>query len=221
MIKSGIFPVVFAFCFFLMIPLSEAGTDDAPGQWSIGARIGPSFYTQDAAVLVANQLEGKIGPIINGVFLYKMNRYLGAGFDLEWEKHNLDSATQNWGEASTFSVMLLLEYYLSDKKPFYPYLLAGAGYNFNFFEESGYVKEQFPGLKADLDNAFGFKVGVGADLFLLSDNLAINIEFFWKYNRANITFQDGNNVYPDEYKGHSLDILLGVRYYVPTGPFDW
>ena len=110
---------------------------------------------------------------------------------------------------------------LNSQKPFYPYLLAGVGYNFNFFKESGFVTEQFPGLKADLDNSFGLKAGVGIDLFALSDSWAINMEFFWKYNRANITFSDGVNTYHDDYNGHSLNILFGFRYYVPTGPFDW
>ena len=187
--------------------------------WSAGLRGGPSFITQDP-VSSAN-IEGQLGPIFNGVILYDLHKYVSLGLDVEWEQHKIDQAALTLGDASAFSLFFRVECHLERTQPISPYVLLAGGYNINSFsEEDAYLSECGADCRVDIDNTFSLKAGVGADLFVLFENAAINFEVAWKYNKANIDFlSGGETVASDDYNGSALSLLIGFRYHFPTSSF--
>ena len=202
---------------FWDVPGADAGERYSP--WVVGARGGPSILTQDA--VDNTNIEGEVGPIFNGLVVYNLSKYVSFGFEAEWEQHKIDQATVTLGDASTASLLVRFEGSLDRSRPVSPYFLFAAGYNFNSFsEEDAYVDACGGDCRIEIDNSFTIKAGFGVDLFLLFENAALNIEFAWKYNKADMDFiSDGTVVASDDYNGSALSLLLGFRYHFPVDDF--
>jgi hypothetical protein len=188
--------------------------------WSVGLRGGPSILTQDS-VSSAN-VEGQIGPLFNGLVLYDLHKYVSLGLEAEWERHKTDQGAVTLGDADTASIFFRAECHLQRTPPISPYFFLAGGYNINSFgEEDAYLETCEGDCRIKLDNGFGVKVGFGADLFVLFENAAINLEVAWKYNKADIDFiSGGETVVSEDYNGSALSLLIGFRYYFPVGPFE-
>jgi len=167
--------------------------------WSAGLRGGPSYLSQDA-VGSAN-IEGQLGPVFNGVIVYDLHKYVSLGLDAEWEQHKIDQGALTLGDASTASLFFRFEGHLERTQPISPYVMLAVGYNMNSFsEEDAYLSECGGDCRVDIDNTFSLKAGIGADLFVLFENAAINFELAWKYNKADIDFiSGGETVASDDY----------------------
>ena len=187
--------------------------------WSAGLRGGPSFLSQDP--IGNTNIEGQIGPLLNGLMVYALNKNVSLGVEAEWEQHKLDEASLTLGDASTASLFFRFEGHLETTQPISPYVLLAVGYNLNFFsEDDAYLSECGQDCSIEVDNTFSLKAGVGADLFVLFENAAINFELAWKYNKANIDFiSGGETVASDDYNGSALSLLLGFRYHFPVSSF--
>jgi opacity protein-like surface antigen len=71
------------------------------------------------------------------------------------------------------------------------------------------------------ENSFGIKAGGGIDYFL-TENLALNTEVGWKFNRGTLRIGatdsrgqgwTGNN----HFNADTVSVVFGVRYYLPKG----
>jgi hypothetical protein len=215
----------FSSCFGLLGLLSllggvpSADAEERYHKWSVGLRGGPSFLTQDAVRDL--NIEGQIGPIFNGVVVYDLHKHFSLGFEAEWEQHQLDQAAVALGQASTASLLIRFECHLERTQPISPYFLLAGGYNLNSFsEEDAYLEQCGQDCSIDIDNSFTIKAGFGADLFVLFENAALNIEIAWKYNKAGMDFfSGGTQSGSDDYNGNALTMLLGFRYHFPVTPF--
>ena len=139
--------------------------------WSAGLRGGPSFLSQDP--IGNTNIEGQIGPLLNGLMVYALNKNVSLGVEAEWEQHKLDEASLTLGDASTASLFFRFEGHLETTQPISPYVLLAVGYNLNFFsEDDAYLSECGQDCSIEVDNTFSLKAGVGADLFVLFENAA-------------------------------------------------
>lgn len=187
--------------------------------WSVGARGGPSFFTQDP-VTDAN-ITGALGPTFGGVIVYDLHPFVSFGFEAEWEQHKIDRAALTLGDASAVSLLIRFEAHLKRTRPVSPYFLFAGGYNLNSFSEEGaYLAACGEDCRIHIDNGFAIKAGFGADMFLLFEHAAINVEIAWKYNRGDVDFLSGGNVVgSDDFNASSLSVALGFRYHFPVNPF--
>jgi hypothetical protein len=197
-----------------------ADAEERYHKWTAGLRGGPSFLTQDAVRDM--NVEGQIGPLLNGVIVYDVQKYLSVGFEAEWEQHKLDQAALTLGNANTASLFVRLECRLERSRPVSPYVFLAGGYNINSFRsDDAYEAACGEDCRIDIDNSFAFKAGFGADMFLFFENAAISVEIAWLSNTADIEFISGGEVVAgDDYNGSALSLLLGFRYYFPVSPFD-
>jgi hypothetical protein len=204
----------------LLCGVAPVDAEEKHHRWVAGLRGGPSFLTQDA-VRDAN-IEGQIGPLVNGLIIYDLHEYFSFGFEAEWEQHKLDQAALTLGNASTASLLVRFECHLERGQPLSPYFLFAGGYNLNSFsEEDAYLASCGDDCRINIDNSFTIKAGFGVDMFLLFENAAINIEVAWKHNRADMDFISGGTVVAsDTYNGSALSLLFGFRYHFPVTPFD-
>lgn len=199
------------------IPAAEAQNRRQP--WKVGLGGGPSFLTQDAASI--GNTTGAIGPVLDAVVVYEINRYFSFGFEVGYEQHEIEQGSLKLGEAMTFPFLARFELHLEKTRPVSPYFLLASGYNFNSFrEDDAYLGSCGDDCRIDIDNTLTIRVGFGAEMFLLSDDIAIDAEVEWTYNKADMDFvQDGIEVASDDYDGSSLGLLLGFRYFFPVSPF--
>lgn len=208
----------------LLIVVLWAHQVKAEGRFGFGLRAGPSTFTQD--VTESASVNGNLGPALNFDLLYAINRYISLGFELEWERHNVDLqfpiSDVSLGHISTISLLPCVEVHFIGADTFSPYLFLGLGYNINAFGRSDEFNGVFPflgvasGTDLGIADAFALKVGIGTDIFL-ADSFAINVDLGWKYNPGDFNVTR-NNV---EIASLSTDesvftALFGFRYYFPS-----
>jgi hypothetical protein len=218
-IKGWVFCSALLSLLTLLAAVPPAHAEGKYHKWTVGLRGGPSFLTQDA--VGGLNVEGQIGPLLNGVIVYEVQRYLSVGFEAEWEQHKLDQAALTLGNANTASLLVRLECHLDRDGPILPYILLAGGYNINSFRsDDAYEAACGEDCRIDIDNSFAFKAGFGADMFLFFENAAISVEIAWLSNKADVEFLSGGEVAAsDDYNGSALSLLLGFRYYFPVDPF--
>jgi hypothetical protein len=197
----------------------------AEGRLGLGLRAGPSFYTQD---VFGGTSDGsgalKVGPIVSGNLIYRINDSFSVGINAEWETHEIQSMGSDIGDARAVSVIPFAEYRYLGKQilgqgedSFYVFL--GLGYNINSYDPKDQVKETAKSLGASygvkVDDTFALKVGGGFETFF-TDRLAFNMEFGWKLNKGDAReFVDGTEVLSGDFNGSALSVLIGLRYYFP------
>lgn len=173
---------------FALVPAPASAADwtnegmAAPGKWTTGFRLGPSFITQDSALNTA-------GPLLNFQGLYGMNRWFRLGGMLEWENHGFDRGS---GSVDTVTLLpVLLEYRPGHFGAVIPYLSTGIGVNIN---------------SNNVNDSFAWRTAGGIDYALnhwvpaAPKGLMLNTEVAWKRNHTNIGDLS------------SLSLLFGVRY---------
>lgn len=186
--------LVVMICIFWTIPAA------AEERVSIGFRVGPAGMVQDALEDVA---DGEIGIRGGGTITCMVGNYFFVGFDAEAGYNDFEIDGKDSGSNVTASFIPLVGL----RGPSGSYLVAGAGYQFNFFEfdEPGDV---------EMDDSVAVKVGAGWDFFL-NDHLALNVEMAWCFNKADFIVKDGDGttVFEDELDASVLYGLVGVRHY--------
>ena len=213
-------PFLFAMIFCFSCTGASAG-----GRLGLGLRAGPSFYTQDVFGGTSDGSGGlKVGPIVSGNFIYRINDSFSVGLNAEWETHEIQSLGSDIGDAAAVSVIPFAEYrYLAKQilgtgeDLFYVFL--GLGYNINSYDPKGKVKGTAESLgvsyDVEVDNTFALKVGGGVETFFTED-LAFNMEFGWKLNIGDAQeLVNGTEVLSGDFNGSALSVLVGLRYYFP------
>lgn len=177
---------------------------------SLELKLGPSILTQR----IAEDADSKIGVIIDGRFLYKVNTNTSLGLDANWESHgvsvaDIDLGDVNIGKFHTISLMPVVQYYFSkiDNKVS-PYISLAAGININSFSESDIVS--LSGFDIKTTNSFGIKPAVGLD-FLLTERIALNTEMGWKWNTG--TTSTNTTLGSDDFNLSSFQWLFGSKFY--------
>ncbi len=150
------------------------------GLFGAGFRVGPSFTTQSSGV-------STVGPALNFLATYGINKWFRAGAMVEWENHGMDAQS---GSLNTISILpATLEYYPGQFGPFVPYLTTGIGVNIN---------------TKDVEDSFAWRVGGGINYALTNwfpnapEGLALNMETAWKRNHH---ASDGS----------TMGLLFGIR----------
>lgn len=194
-----------ALFFTCLVP--EAGAQNVQGKWGIGIRGGATFLSQD----VAEDVEGKTGPIVSGNILYGISDILSIGFNAEWERHGVEVIGVDLGDATTVSLIPFAEWHAVGLGALSPYFSLGLGFNINSFSRSDFGKLAFT--KLDPKNTLALKIGGGADYFA-TRNLALNAEVGWKANSGEA---DACSPFvgcgTDDWKMSAISVLLGLRYY--------
>jgi hypothetical protein len=112
---------------FLAVP---ALADNLERNWGIGIRGGAALLHQD----IAADFSGTTGPIISGNILYHLTDILSVGFNVEWEKHNIEVGGEDMGHAKTLSLIPFLEVHPIKVGALSPYGFLGLGLNVNSFK---------------------------------------------------------------------------------------
>lgn len=151
--------------------------------FNIGFRAGPSFMTQSTGT-------STVGPTLNFLGMYTINKWFRAGMMLDWEHHSIKSPGS--GSLNTVSFLpVMLEYRPGHFGNVIPYLSTGIGININDENQR---------------DSFAWRVAGGLDYALTNwfpnapKGLMLNTEAAWKRNRA------------DNADFSTLNWLFGVRY---------
>ena len=200
---AALFSAVLLFTCFA----NEAHAQDTQGKWGIGIRGGMAFLSQD----VAEETKGKEGPIVSGNILYGLTNTLSVGLNAEWEKHRVEAVGQEFGDATTVSVIPFAEFHALGLGAFSPYLSLGLGLNLNSFSRNSFGNLAFT--KVDPKETISIKAGGGADYFA-TRNLALNAEVGWKGNPSKVDVCGPSiGCGTDDWKMSVFSVLLGLRYY--------
>jgi len=177
-----------------------ASAAHAEGRFGIGLRAGPSFFPQG---VFPEDVEEQVGPVVSGNVLYLLNTWFAFGINAEWEMHNFQVGSTDVSDNWTVSIIPFVEL----RGPYSSYLSVGVGYNLNEFDVDGPDN-------IEMDDSVAFKGAAGWDIFV-TDNLALNLELGWKYNKgdAYLKRSDGPKTFFDELNLSVMSALFGVRYY--------
>jgi opacity protein-like surface antigen len=200
------------------------------GQWAAALRVGPSIPTNKSTVGIFDTVDGdtnpfpinlRTGPMVSGKVSYGANDIFSLGLEVEWDTHKIPTKTVVDGLSETFdaggrlrtvSILPFVEIRPVKFGSLSPYLSLGVGANIN---SVGSKTSQVKSFRAE--NNFGVKVGGGIDYFI-TQNLALNSEVGWKYNRGDVRIA-GNDSFPDPVNGSdrmnasAVSVLFGVRYF--------
>lgn len=174
------------------------------GDFGVGLRAGPSFYTQD---LNSDPgffpVEGDTGPILSFQGFYRADQWWTVGLALEYETHGAAIVGFDVGDVDTVTVLPYVEV-----RPWngtvVPYAIAGLGGNFNSFRESD---ECGPPCALDVDDTLAVRVGGGVDYFV-TNALALNAELGWKLNSGEAEDSIGDTF---DVELNTLSVLFGGR----------
>jgi hypothetical protein len=208
----------FYFCLFtfFLFPFSGSPLVNAQQseviQWGLGLRGGMGVFTQD---ILQGSSQGALGPTLSGEAMVIINNFLTAGFNVEWEIHQVDRGGMDRGEATTISLMPFYEIRVPNLGDFSPYQVLGAGINLNSFDEDQAfcVANYGSTCKFGPVNTVALKVGGGFDYFI-TPFLAFNTEIGWKFNSGQASVQAGGmTVAIEDYDANVFSVLFGVRQY--------
>ncbi len=193
--------------------VSDVMAQNNQHKWGVGVRGGFSAFMQE--ISSANQLEGEIGGVFNGVAVYELTDSISFGLEIDWDSHRLTKGSLSYGRASSFSMLLPFEFHIAKTKKVSPYGLLACGYTINQFDESASFKEAY-GATAhiELDNSYIIKAGLGIDMFLLSDTVAINLEAGMSYNIGRMRIIGETEVGEDDFYNYTMFLVIGFRYYL-------
>ncbi|MEW6440379.1 MAG: porin family protein [bacterium] len=177
-----------------------AAAANAESRFGVGLRAGPSVFSQEVFEADVDQ---EVGPVVAGDLLYLVNNWFAFGLSAEWETHSYQAGDLDVADNWTVSVYPFAQF----RGPYSSYVFLGAGYNFNSFDLDG--PEEL-----EVDDSLALKAGFGWDIFV-SDNIALNIELGWKYNRGDMDLvaADGTTTFVDDLNMSVITALFGVRYY--------
>lgn len=179
-----------------------------PGQWMLGARIGPSMLTQT----LSSNVDTATGPALNFQGMYAVNNWMMLGLMLEWERRGVDreSPYLDMGSLDTVSFLPTLEVRPGHIGPLFPYGSVGIGVNFNSFSEDDGIGST----RISPSNNFAFRLAAGADYFF-TKTLALNAELAWKRNdgHAHISGPGIAGLNLNEWNASSLNFLIGIRWF--------
>jgi len=216
--------IKFAVCWItvviLLMPIA-ASAQDIPGKWAVGIRSGPSFLTSED---VTTLTDAKVGPIVSANLAYSLTSSFSLGLNIEWQTNKLQPANFAGlsGDFSTISIIPFGEIRLTALKPLIPYALLGIGVNINSITNakiescigtSGPIVILVP-CEFKPENTLSLKISGGID-YLISSNLALNVEIGWKQNKGNADLS--NVAFPfssRDFNANTVSFLLGLHYYI-------
>ena len=136
-------------------------------------------------------IDADLGPMVNAIFMYRLNEYIKFGPMVEYEWHPIEDE----GDIYTLSILAGTEIGPGRMGNLDPYATLGIGLNANKASP-----DDVRG--SDTDATFGFRLGAGTD-FYITDMFALNTEFAWKYNEGE---KSGN-----DYDFSSISFIFGGR----------
>ena len=204
--------IIWLFC------VSFAWAEEPEHQWGLGILGGFAAFTGE--ISTANDLEGEIGGMFTALAMTKFNKYISYGLGVEWNRNKLSKGTLSFGNASTVILSCPVEFHMARSRKVSPYGLLSCGYAVNLFQESDSFKTAF-GDQAHIEvaNSFAIKSGVGIELFLLSDNIAINAEVGFRYSVGKMKISGDTNQTTDDFFNSIVFLQVGCRYYLPGDSF--
>src|SRR5215217_3185964 len=183
---------------------TEGGT--TPGQWMLGARVGPTTLTQQ----LSPNINTATGPALNFQGMYALSNMIMVGLMIEWERRSVDreGPRLDLGSMDTVSFLPTIEVRPGHFGAFYPYGSMSMGVNFNSFSEDNRI-----GSRISPSDNFAFRLAAGGDYFI-TKTLALNSELAWKRNDGHATISPGiAGLNPSDWNASSFNFLLGVRWF--------
>ena len=173
------------------------------GRWTAGIRAGFSPITQQMFV----GSDTSVGPVVNFLGMYGINKWMNAGLMLEWNRHSVNTERgRDIGTLNTVSLLPTVEFRPGRYGRAIPYGSVGIGVNVNSFSEDDAYKRTSGSVSPA--NTFAFRLAGGID-YPLSDRMALNTEVAWKRNRGGIDLA-GTDAGP--FDASSINLLFGVKY---------
>lgn len=178
------------------------------GDFGVGLRAGPSFYTQDIneREALGVPIEGDTGLLLSFQGFYRADQWWTVGLALEYETHGVTILDLEAGDVDTVTVLPYIEV-----RPWngtlVPYAIAGIGGNFNSFNESDLCTALVGDCAVETDDTFAVRVGAGADYFIAS-NVSLNAELGWKLNSGDMEDSAGNTA---DMNLSAFSVLFGGR----------
>ena len=167
---------------------SYARAEEDHGPWGVGLRGGFAIQSQTLNTTAGTiRSTGSLGPVIESEVQYDLSNHFSVGLGTEWEHHTVKTtAVAKIGSINTVSILPFTRYQFN-LNSFHPYFSLGLGYSINSFGISGTIAGvPTAGITTSLGNSFSVKPGVGFNYFV-TKSLALNAEFDWKWNKANLT----------------------------------
>lgn len=156
----------------------------------INGKIGVGFYGggffPDGTEFFGEDIDvGKTGTY-GGSITWGVNRFFALEVSADRNEPEVDSTLLNinYGECRTVPLILTMQFRYVGKAPEYydnmaVYFLGGVGYYFNSYNVSKELKQYWANqgynVTIDMEDGFGFHVGLGVEAFL-TENLALNLE---------------------------------------------
>ena len=173
------------------------------GRWTAGFRAGFSPLTQEMFA----GTDTSVGPVLNFMGMYGINKWMNVGLMLEWNRHSVDTeGGRDIGTLNTVSLLPTVEFRPGRFGRVVPYGSVGIGVNVNSFSEDDAYKRTAGSVSAA--NTFAFRLAGGVD-YPLNDRLALNTELAWKRNRGGLELGGAD---AGSFDASSVNLLFGVKY---------
>ena len=177
------------------------------GRWTAGFRAGFSPITQEMFASTFGSTDTSVGPVLNFMGMYGINKWMNVGLMLEYNRHGVSSKkTQDVGTLNTVSLLPTVEFRPGRLGRMVPYGSVGMGVNVNSFSEDDSYKRNFGSVSPG--NTFAFRLAGGVD-YPLNDRLALNTEVAWKRNRGGLELAGAD---AGSFDASSINVLFGVKY---------
>ncbi len=178
------------------------------GKWTAGFRAGIALPTQE----LVDNTNTSIGPAINFLTTYGLNKWINLGAMLTWQRHSIDVQDPKSDLASLNTVTLLplyMEFRPGHFGQIQPYVSTGIGVNINSASESDAVKRNNVTLSPG--NTFAWRVAGGLD-YPITQHFLLNTEFAMNRNRGTLETKQGGATDKSPFDASSMNILFGVKY---------
>jgi opacity protein-like surface antigen len=173
------------------------------GRWTAGFRAGFSPLTQEMFA----GTDTSVGPVLNFMGMYGINKWMNVGLMLEWNRHSVDTERgRDIGTLNTVSLLPTVEFRPGRFGRVVPYGSVGIGVNVNSFSEDDTYKRTSGSVSPA--NTFAFRLAGGVD-YPLNDRLALNTELAWKRNRGGLELAGAD---AGSFDASSINLLFGVKY---------
>ncbi len=175
---------------------------------TVGFRAGMSILTQE----IVDNSNTSVGPAINFLATYGLNKWINVGGMLTWQRHSVDVQNPK-ADLATLNTVTLLPVYVEFRPGHFgniqPYVSTGIGVNINSVSEADALKRQ--NIQLSAGNTFAWRTAGGLD-YALTQHFLLNAEFAFNRNRGSIETKQGGATSKDPFDASSINMLFGVKY---------
>jgi len=176
------------------------------GKITVGLRAGISVVTQS----VLDATSTSVGPAVNLMATYGVNKWINVGSMLTWTRHSISSENPSQ-DLATLNTVTLLPLYMEVRPGHFgkiqPYVGTGIGVNINSVSEADAVKNA--GISLSAANSFAWRMAGGLD-FPLTEHFVLNTEVAVNRNRTTVETNPGS--VKNVADGSNMNILFGAKY---------